>query len=324
MTSSIKDKTWRARAWRFGLCAALAGASSACADTPQRALARADALIAEGDIDSAHSLLRAMAQRLEDAADKAALDPAAQVEVLGRLAELNAGSLHNAPQAIADYSRLIRLNPQSDVAIAAQCRMADLYRDAAGEPERAVAALRAAAAALGTRTAGAQVRQNIWGTLMAMGNYPAAYAEAQGVLERWPKSREASLARLTMGRADYMEGRYARAAATLEALMDDTQDGQIQAFAQVEAGNCYQELGELPRALTFYYAALKNHPNPGMVQDKIARVRERIYHMAPRDGILNASRPSRHIAAWQPRPTPQDLGIGAPLIEGPVPATLRP
>jgi tetratricopeptide (TPR) repeat protein len=310
MTSSIKVPGWGARAGRTaGLCMALAAAPLACADTPQGALGRADALIAQGDIDSAHSLLRAMAQRLEDA-DKADQHGAAHLQVLGRLAELNAGSLHNAPQAIADYSRLIRLDPQSDAAIAAQCRMADLYRDATGEPERAVSALRAAAAALGTRTTGAQVRQNLWGTLMAMGNYTAAYAEAQGVLERWPQSREASLARLTMGRADYMEGRYARAAATLEALMDDTQDGQIQAFAQIEAGNCYQELGELPRALTFYYLALEHHPNPAMVQDKIARVRERIYHMAPRDGILNASRPSRHIAAWQPRPTPQDLGIG--------------
>jgi hypothetical protein len=52
-------------------------------------------------------------------------------------------------------------------------------------------------------------------------------------------------------------------------------------------------------------------------------VRERIYHMAPKNGILNASRPSRHIAAWLPRPTPQELGVGAPILDVPRSAPAR-
>ncbi len=298
----------------FTLLAAVAGA---CADGPGKALAQADALIARGDLDSAHRLLRSVSQRLDAVQHSEASERELHTLVLTRLAELNAGPLHNVTQALADNAKIVQLSgpKATDEAIAAQCRLADLYRDAADEPENAVIALKAAAAALGSRSQGAQVRQNLTGTLMAMGNFNAAHAEASGIVERWPNSREASRARLIMGRADYMEGRFDRAAATLEALMDDSQDAEVRALAQVEAGNCHQELGEPSKALEFYYAALKGHPNPSMVQDKISRVRERIYHIAPKDGILNASRPSRHIAAWQPRPTPQDLGVGAPIVE---------
>lgn len=296
----------------------------ACSRGPAQAMAQADALVAQGDIDRAHDLLRTVAQRLEAQGPTDAASQDLEAQVLSRLAEINAVARHDVPQALLDFGRVVRLNPSSDAAAAAQCRMADLFRDKTREPERAVAVLRAAAQTMGTRTAGAQIRSNLWGTLMAMGNYRAAYDEALGVVERWPQSREASLARLTMGRADYMEGRFAKGAATLESLMDDSADPLTRALAQLEAGNCYLELGELPKALTFFYAALKSHPNAAMVQDKIARVRERIYHMAPNGSILNASRPSRHIAAWQPRPTPQELGIGGPVLQTPVPLGGRP
>lgn len=323
----------RAAARPLALCAALLGAvlAEGCADGPHEALYRADALIAQGDADGAHRLLRASSQKLEAQTTRGKLSSVAELQLranmLVRLADLNAGPLHNPAQAIADNAKVVQLGaaaPQDSAdanlqnqSIAAQCRMADLYRDGVNEPGHAVTTLRAAAAALGTRTAGAQVRQNLVATLMAIGNYNAAHTEAEGIVERWPGSREARGARLTMGRADYMEGRFARAAATLEALTDDSSDKEVRALAQVEAGNCHQELGAAARALEFYYAALAAHPNPSMVQDKIMRVRERIYHIAPKDGILNASRPSRHIAAWQPRPTPQDLGVGGPVLEPP-------
>lgn len=317
--------------WARALTITLCLAPAACADAPSLTLTRADALIAQGDPDGAHRALRSLANRLEAEAKARGLRAAkdttqlsgavtsALPQVLTRLAELNAYALHNVSQALADNDKIVRLAGNSDDAIAAHCRMADLFNHAAHEPERAVGALKAAAGLLGTRVAGAQVRQNLCTTLMAMGNFDAAHAEALGIVERWPNSREASWARLIMGRADYMEGRYARAATTLEGLMDTSRDAEIKALAQVEAGNCHQELGEPSQALEFYYAALQNHPNPSMVQDKIMRVRERIYHITPKDGILNASRPSRHIAAWQPRPTPQDLGVGAPVLESVVP-----
>lgn len=309
--------------WARALAVALCCAPVACADTPDQTLARADALVAQGDADGAHRALRSLANRLEAQSKTAKAGATAQAailpQVLTRLAELNAGPLHNVAQALADNQKIVRLQSATDAAIAARCRMADLYAHAAHEPEHAVAVLKAAALLLGTRMQGAQVRQNLCTTLMAMGNFDAAHAEALEVVERWPNSREASWARLIMGRADYMEGRYPRAAATLEALMDSSRDPETRALAQVEAGNCYQEMGEPSRALEFYYAALQHHPNPSMVQDKITRVRERIYHIAPKGGILNASRPSRHIAAWQPRPTPQDLGVGAPIVDLPAP-----
>jgi tetratricopeptide (TPR) repeat protein len=315
----------RARAWRLGLWAmALTMGTAACNAGPEAAMRRADALIAQGDVDRAHALLRTVAQRLEAQGSSASQDVDLEMTVLGRLAELNVVARHNVPEALGDLGRVVRLSPASDAAVAAQCRMADLFVAKTHEPERAVAALRAAAQTMGSRVQGAHIRSNLWATLMAMGNFRAAHEEALGVVERWPQSREASLARLTMGRADYMEGRFAKGAATLEALMDDSQDPLTQALAQVEAGNCYLEMGELPRALTFFYAALKSHPNAAMVQDKIVRVRERLYHMAPRDSILNASRPSRHIAAWQPRPTPQELGIGGPVLQTPAPLGVRP
>ena len=290
----------------------------ACGDQTVATMARADALIVQNEAPAAAALLRTLLQRLDAQADRAApgtplaAGAPTAMAVQARLAELGAGPLHDPAQAIADYSHVVRRAPASAAAVHAQRQLADLYAGHVAQPEQAVAALRAAAATLGARQEGAQVRERLWATLLAMGQLDAAHAEASGIVERWPNAAEATRARLTMGRADYLAGRPRRALATLEALIEATGNRTVRAQAQVEAGNCYQELGDPSRALAAYHAALVAHPNPALVQGQIARLRHRLQHMAPRDGILNASRPSRHIASWLPRPTPQELGIGSP------------
>ena len=296
-----------ALAWAPGL--------SGCGDPVAATLQQADVLVARGDVPEAAALLRTLLARLDaraknDAGPREAASTAVAVQV--RLAELGAGPLHDPAQAVADYAQAVRRDPMGAGVVPAQRQLADLYAGPLGRPEHAVSALRAAAATRGTRREGAQVREQLWAILLAMGNHEAAHAEAQGIVERWPQAPEATRARLTMGRVDFLAGRYPRAAATLEAIAETTGDPVARAQAQVEAGNCYQEQGDPGRALASYHAALATHPNPALVQVQIARVRDRLHHMAPRDSILNASRPSRHVASWLPRPTPQELGIGGP------------
>ena len=62
----------------------------------------------------------------------------------------------------------------------------------------------------------------------------------------------------------------------------------LTALVLFELGNCFQETGEMSRALAYYYACLLDHPDPMLVQRKIKRVRKRIDNTKPADVELPA------------------------------------
>lgn len=290
----------------LGLVVALGCTGAGCRNDVERALAAADAATFTGAYARAEDILRRLELRLaaaEGATPRRAaeLSPAEaarrdlHVQVLGRLAELGAVQLHNLPQALQDYTALARLEREGPRAGAALRQAADLLRRRLDQPAQAAVLLRQAAEVLGLDAAGrphpaaAEVRQELVATYVELGNYDAAIDEARALLVDYPEGSVASDARLRLGKAHFLAQHYREAAATFLQLVDAHPGRPLAAVALVEAGHAYQELGEPAQALTYYYAALQAHPNPLLVQDKVARVRARIYQLEANRSIISAT-----------------------------------
>lgn len=284
--------------------------ATACQSDAERALAAADAATFAGSYPRAEEILRRLELRLAAAESAAGRRRAPQgpaeaarrdlhVQVLQRLAELSAVQLHNVPQALQDYIALAKLERDGPRAGAALRCAADLLRRRLDEPAQAVALLRRAAEALGAGVEGAQVRQELVATYVELGNYHAACAEARALLVDYPEGPVNADARLRLGKAQFLAQHYREAAATFLQLVDANPGRPLAAVALVEAGHACQELGEPAQALTYYYAAIQDHPNPLLVQDKVARVRARIYQLEANRSILQAAGAPKALASFR-------------------------
>ena len=297
----------------LALCLAVGAAAPACRSDVARALTAADEASYRGHNAQAEQILRRLALRLHAACRAAGAagthrgpdggpDRAADVrwglyaQVLERLAQLNAVQLHNPQQALADFTALAQIEGDPARSAAALREAADLLRHRLGQPEQAVAVLRRAIDVAGAGTERALAQRDLVATFAGLGNYDAACAEAKAVLADAPPPALAQDVQLRLGQAQFLAQHYDAAAKTFLQLVDAQPARPLAAVALAEAGHAYQELGEGAQALGYYYAALKDHPNPLLLQDKIARVRARMYQLERNAHILQPNGPQRQVA----------------------------
>ncbi|RYF11371.1 MAG: tetratricopeptide repeat protein, partial [Deltaproteobacteria bacterium] len=186
------------------------------------------------------------------------------------VAELHAHKLGNLPSAIGAYQRVV-----SEFAERPEARRAQL---------------------------------DIVSHYFAQKNFNQARLEAEALMRRWPASNEAAQARFELADALFGQRRYTEAVAEYESLSRETHDPSLQALVAYELGNCYQELGQTDRALGHYYSALAQHPNPLLVQGKIARVRARLHRLAPARRIMNARAAAGPARPPDPADSRDDVG----------------
>jgi tetratricopeptide (TPR) repeat protein len=177
----------------------------------------------------------------------------------------------------------------------------NIYQYRQGALPQAIAAYEQVVERFVGNTAAPAAQLEIVHVYFKLKNYPQARAEAAKIIALWPTRPEAVRATFEVADAYYRERHYAQAVQTYDQLLAGQPPPTLATLVRFELGNCYQELGEPQRALDAYYSALPDHPNPTLVQRKIARVRSRIYNLAPSDSILNAQPPSRHLLALQYR-----------------------
>lgn len=254
-----------------------------------------------GEFLSAQKTLRQLLKTLDA---QRPLDPAgklAQRAALDRLGKINALYLRDYPQAIADLGLLIRRYPQSNEARAGLLAMADIYQYRQNKLPEAIVTYEQLVQTFPDSQEAPAAQLAIVQAYFKLKDYIQARQEAGRIIQTWPKSPEATRAGFEIADAYYRERHFTEAIATYEALLDEKPEPKLATLVRFEMGNCYQELGDPQRALDAYYSALAEHPNPALVQRKIARVRSRIYNLAPSEGILNAPPPSRRMLALQHR-----------------------
>lgn len=253
------------------------------------------------DFAGAQKSLRLLLKSLEAKRPLDAASKAAQCTALDRLGKINALYLRDYPQAIADLGLLVRRCPGSDAARAGLMAMADIYQYHEAKLSDAISTYEQLVLDFPDSTEAPTAQLAIVQVYLKLKDYGQARQEAGRIIQAWPKSPEATRAGFEIADAYYREHHYTEAVATYRALLEDKPQLQLASLVRFEMGNCYQELGDPQRALDAYYSALPDYPNPALVQRKIARVRSRIYNLAPSDSILNAPPPSRRMLALQHR-----------------------
>jgi len=275
----------RRSAWR-GLVVLLAlVVVSDCGASVGSGIESANDLLYKKQYLAAARLYHKLLKRLGEEGQLNDHEDAQRLLILDRLGKINALYLHDYAQAIDFYEKLVKLYPKTEQAFAARAMVADVYHHKLGKLEAAVSEYQKLIAEFPERSETRWAQLQISGAFFQLRNYEQARTEAEALINRWPDSGEAAQARFQIANSYYVQGRYAEAIATYERLLENNPDPSLASLVLFELGNCFQEVDDSDRALAYYYACLADHPNPLLVQRKIRRVRTRLRHARPSEGV---------------------------------------
>lgn len=199
--------------------------------------------------------------------------------------------LRDVRQAIAVYKELVAQCPESPEALEAHITLADLLRNRVHDLRGAISELTAALAR--NPPQGAELSYQVAGIYFELGDYQQCDLEAQKVISRFETSNYVDDAMFLRGQALAMQDHTKlEAQKVFEELAHRFPDSELAPHALYELGKLKAEAGENEQAIAIWVQALKNHPDPNVVQASIARVRARIANTTP------MGKPGDHAAAF--------------------------
>ncbi len=116
----------------------------------------------------------------------------------------------------------------------------------------------------------------------SLGDYDQARAEYELLLERYPESSLRPRALAGIANAWYVTGRFAQAVKFYRLAQQESRDPALAAEAGFGVATSLEESGDLNGALAQFERVRSTYPNPGLVEQRIARARERIAHQGAR------------------------------------------
>ena len=259
-----------------------------CVSDTSAVMQRANDLLYHQRYVASEKLYRKLLHKLDAAPALSDAQDWQRLVVLDRLGKINALYLRDFQRAVADYEALIQRYPGQDTTLSALLTVAELHAHKLGNVPGAIGAYQRVVSEFGGRPEARGAQLAIVSHYFRQKDYNQARLEADVLVHHWPHSAEATQAQFETADAYFGQKRFAEAIALYERLFADRQDTSLRALVSYELGNCYQEVGHIDRALFHYYAALAQHPNPQLVQSKIARVRARLHRLAPARRIMSA------------------------------------
>ena len=121
-----------------------------------------------------------------------------------------------------------------------------------------------------------------------LGDFDQARAEYELLLERFPESGLRPRALAGIANAWYVTGRFAQAVKFYQQAQREARDPALAAEAGFGVATSLEEAGDLAGALVAFEQVRSSYPNPGLVEQRIARTRDRIAQQGGR------SSPSRN------------------------------
>jgi TolA-binding protein len=109
-----------------------------------------------------------------------------------------------------------------------------------------------------------------------LGDFDQARAEYELLLERYPESGLRPRALAGIANAWYVAGRFAQAVKFYRLAEQEARDPALAAEAGFGVASSLEEAGDLAGALVQFERVRAGYPNPGLVEQRIARTRERI------------------------------------------------
>jgi tetratricopeptide (TPR) repeat protein len=263
---------------RLALACALLGLLAGCRETPADHLQRARDAIFEKRPDEALVEYR-------KAFDLLRREDTPQASVMRARALKGAADVYwleqrKVKEAVSVYKELIQQCPESPEALEARIILAELlrvhYRDLRGAIDQLTAALQR------NPPQGAELHYQVAKIYFELGDYAQCELESRKLAERFPTSAYVDDALYLQAQAIHMmEGRRQEASKAYADVRTRFPDSELAAHALVEMGKLRADAGENEKAIELWVQALKQHPDPTLVQDYISRARRRITATTP-------------------------------------------
>jgi len=211
--------------------------------------------------------------------------------------------LRDPPRAVEIYRELIQSFPDAPETLTARLQLAQIlrvhYRDLRG----AISELAAAIAQNPPQSA--ELKYEVAKLYFELSDFQQCELEADAVVQKYGASAYVERALFLKAQAlEMVEGKHAEATCAFQDLIDRFPHSELQPHALFEIGKMRAEAGELESAIEIWVRALKNHPDPEVVQSAISRLRKRIEATTPaRVGL--AALKERQQAKGLLRPAPR-------------------
>ena len=248
----------------------------------RQAFENAEAAWDGGDYRRAASLFREVAERYPDHR----LAP----EALFRLGRGTSLFLNDPREAVLVLRALVRRKNAGPWARQAQRLLGEIFEVRQGDCRQAIVEYQRMIS-LDPRGEGNDEAQfAVARCSFALGDYDQARAEYELLLERYPESVLKPRALAGIANAWYVTGRFSLAVKLYRQAQQESRDPALAAEAGFGVATSLEETGDLAGALAQFERVRSAYPNPGLVEQRIARARERI---AQQGGRAAASRNER-------------------------------
>jgi len=188
--------------------------------------------------------------------------------------------LQDSKRAVEVYKELITTCPEAPETLDGRIHLADLLQHEFRDLRGAIAQLTAALARNPPQSA--ELAYKVATLYFELQDYGQCEIESANVAQRFETSGYVDDALYLRGQALAMiDGRREDAKRAYREVIDRFPDSELRPHALFELGRLTAESGEGEHAIELWVEALKTHPQPGVVQDSIARVRKRLRATTP-------------------------------------------
>jgi len=234
----------------------------------QRAFGNAEAAWDRGDYQRAAALFREVAERYPDHR----LAP----EALFRLGRGTYLFLNDPREAVLVLRALARRESSGVWARRAQQLLGEIFEVRQGDCRQAIVEYQRLIS-LDPRGEGNDEAQfAVARCSFALGDYDQARAEYELFLERYPESVLKPRVLAGIANAWYVTGNFGQAVKLYQQAQQESRDPALAAEAGFGIATSLEEAGDLAGALAQFERVRSSYPNPGLVDQRIARARERI------------------------------------------------
>lgn len=188
--------------------------------------------------------------------------------------------LRDFRRAVQVYRELIQQCPEAPETLEGRIHLADVLEREFHDLRGAIAELTAALARNPPQSA--EVSFRVAELYFELADYQQCEIEAAKVVDKFETSAYVDDALFLRGQAlAMMDGRRNDAQRVYQYLIERFPDSELTPHAMFELGKLRADAGDKEKAIEIWVQAIKRHPQPGVVQSVIARVRKQLIATTP-------------------------------------------
>lgn len=177
--------------------------------------------------------------------------------------------------ALFNYNEFIRLGGDPVAAYEVRKRIANLYFEQTGDPDKAVEAYRKLLTTSPESLEGDLFQFRIGQSYFRMNEFEKARDEYQILIDRYPKSHFVARTRYEIGNSYYMEGKYEIALEALKQVLRYHPQSEYAVESQFLHAQCLEHLDRFPAALQVFESIRDKYTPREVVNLRISEIEKR-------------------------------------------------